>query len=84
MVPTLNEGQLIFAHQIRNFKEGQVVVAYVNGREVIKRISKIDKGNILLEGDNKKHSTDSRTYGPIPDTNIEGVVFWPKIDIKLQ
>jgi nickel-type superoxide dismutase maturation protease len=83
MLPTLSEGQLIVAHQIRNFKEGQVVVAYVNGLEVIKRISKIDNGSVFLQGDNKEHSTDSRTYGPIPDSNIEGVVFWPKTYVKL-
>ena len=81
MMPVLNEGQMIFAHQIRNFKEGQVVVAFVNGREVIKRIIKIDNGSIYLQGDNKDHSTDSRTYGPIPDRNVEGVVFWPKTSI---
>lgn len=78
MSPVLTDGQLVIAHQMRKFKIGQVVIAYVNGREVIKRIIKIENGSIYLEGDNKNKSTDSRVYGPVSDVNIEGVVFWPK------
>lgn len=78
MLPTLSDGQIVIAHQIRNFKVGQVVIAHVNGREVVKRITKIKNGSVYLLGDNEKHSTDSRTFGYISDVNIQGIVFWPK------
>ena len=78
MEPTLKEGQVVIAHQLRNFKPGQVVIAFIDGREVIKRITKIENNSIFLEGDNAAHSSDSRAYGPVVDTKIEAVVFWPK------
>lgn len=79
MYPTLTDGQLVMAHMIRNFREGQVVIAFAGSREVIKRIKKIENGRVFLEGDNKKASTDSNTYGSIADTDIEGIVFWPRV-----
>ncbi|MFT4532620.1 MAG: phage repressor protein C with HTH and peptisase S24 domain [Candidatus Saccharimonadales bacterium] len=77
MNPTLKDGQLIVCHRVRKFIVGQVVVAFMNGREVVKRITKVDGGRIFLEGDNKDNSTDSRTHGSVVDSKIEGVVFWP-------
>jgi phage repressor protein C with HTH and peptisase S24 domain len=82
MRPTLKHGQIVWAHELRSYREGQVVIAFVRGKEVIKRIEKIEKGKIFLIGDNKERSNDSRDYGSIPDTNIKGIVFWPKT--KLQ
>lgn len=79
MFPTLSDGQLVLAHMIRSFRTGQVVIAHVNGREVIKRIKKIENGKIFLEGDNKQASTDSNNYGPLTDTHVEGIVFWPRV-----
>ena len=81
MKPTLRDGQIIFAHHVRSFKPGQVVVAHVGTREVIKRITDIDhKGQVYIEGDNPHQSTDSRQYGKIVDTNIAGVVIWPRVN----
>lgn len=78
MSPTLSNGQYVLAHNYRKFREGQVVVAFMRGREVIKRITAIENGRVFLQGDNPDGSTDSRQLGTIPDTHIEGVVFWPK------
>mgnify|MGYP001097262291 CR=1 FL=1 len=83
MEPTLRNGQVIFAHHGRDFKPGQVVVAHIGSREVIKRISRIENGRIFLQGDNAKLSTDSRDYGSVMDTSIAGVVFWPSIYEKV-
>ena len=82
MKPTLRNGQIVFAHEVRKFKQGQVVIAFVRGREVIKRITKIENGSVYLQGDNSSESTDSREYGPIPDSKIEGVVFFPRLKLK--
>lgn len=79
MRPTLRPGQIVWASEIRTFRVGQVVIAFVEGREVIKRIIKLENGKVWLAGDNPDGSTDSRTYGPIADTKIEGVVFFPRI-----
>lgn len=77
MYPTLKNGQIILALAVREFREGQVVVAFQNGREVIKRIESIEDGKIFLLGDNTNASTDSRHNGSITDDKIEGIVFWP-------
>jgi nickel-type superoxide dismutase maturation protease len=79
MLPTLRPGQTVIAHRVRNFKVGQVIIAYVNGREVIKRITKLEYGRVFIEGDNPEASTDSRDYGSVADRLIEGVVFWPRV-----
>lgn len=79
MNPTLKDGQIVLCHSIRTFREGQVVVAFMNGREVVKRIKSIENGRIFLEGDNQDASTDSRTHGSVTDSKIEGVVVWPRV-----
>ena len=80
MKPTLHNGQIVVAHHVRSFKPGQVVVAHVGIREVIKRISSVENnGRVYLEGDNKAQSTDSRQYGSVVDTKIAGVVVWPRV-----
>lgn len=77
MMPSLKPGKIVWAHEVRDFKEKQVVIAFVNGREVVKRISVINNGTITLSSDNKKSS--SNPYARIPDKDVMGVVFWPKV-----
>lgn len=45
------------------------------------------QGHVWLEGDNKDNSTDSRSYGAVPQALVEGVVFvrlWPPRDLGLM
>ena len=79
MLPTLRPGQVVFAWHSRNFKPGQVVIAFVDGREVIKRISRIDNGQVYLQGDNTDPKSGSQSYGPLPDTKVEAVVVFPRV-----
>ncbi|KAI5703063.1 hypothetical protein M8J75_007329 [Diaphorina citri] len=47
---------------------------------------KVPRGHVWLEGDNKKNSTDSREYGPIPQGLLRGKVIcriWPLNDLKI-
>ncbi len=54
-------------------KLGDVVVAKVEKKLIIKRIQKIEKSKILLKGDNKK---DSKEFGWIEKVDIIGRVIF--------
>ncbi len=82
MLPTLKSGQVVLVVRTRKISVGQVAVAFMRGREVIKRIVDIKKGQVYMHGDNAESSTDSRTLGPIPDTKVEGIVIWPNTQLK--
>lgn len=41
-----------------------------------RRYVKVPKGHVWLQGDNHRHSTDSRKYGPLPMGLIKGKVVW--------
>ncbi|MBI2314994.1 S26 family signal peptidase [Candidatus Daviesbacteria bacterium] len=80
MLPTLKPGQdiLCFKRQCVFFqpKVGDMVVIRKNGKEMVKRISKITKTGYFVEGDNKKESTDSRDFGPVSKLEIVGKVVY--------
>ena len=78
MLPCYRPGQTVIINTSRNFKVGDVVVAFQHGREVMKRITKMKDGHVFLEGDNEKASTDSRDYGWLIDRHVVGKVAWPK------
>ena len=79
MLPTLKDGQLVIVSTFRSPQVGDVVVAILNKREVIKRITAISKDwHVQLLGDNSSASTDSRHHGSIPKRHILGVVIWPR------
>lgn len=78
MNPTLKNNQIILCSNDRNFKVGQVVLAHVKNREVVKRIAKIENGQVFLETDSKKHAHNGRYYATVIDTNIVGIVVWPR------
>ena len=55
--------------------EGDQILLHAYGQPVT-----IPKGHVWLAGDNTANSTDSRTYGPVPQALIKGRVFykiWP-------
>lgn len=82
MRPTYRNGQTILVGHTRNRREGDVVVAYMDRREVLKRITKIENGKVFLEGDNKNSSTDSRVHGWLQDRHVVAKVVWPKKRLK--
>lgn len=79
MVPTLAENQIVVA-RIKPFSVGDVVIAWVGGVEVIKRIKHYDVSAdlVFLRGDNEADSTDSRHYGAVAAQVVSGVVVWPR------
>lgn len=79
MEPALHNGDIVIARNLKP-KLSDIVIARIDGREVIKRITKIKQNSMHLSGDNLAHSTDSRNYGMINSSNITGVVvrIWKK------
>lgn len=77
MLPTLKPGQdvLVWCWFIKP-KKGDIVAIKVNGKEMIKRIQKMDGRTYFVLGDNEKESTDSRKFGPIKRSQIIGQVIW--------
>lgn len=78
MEPLLKKGDkvLVFnwAYLINSPKTGDLVVARVNNRLLIKRIHLIKGDQAYLIGDNQSQSTDSREFGFVGIKNIVGKV----------
>lgn len=75
MFPTLKPGQTVITFNwFINTKPGDIVVAWVKERLVIKRVGQIKKGSLFLTGDNLKESTDSRNWGEVLGKDLKGKV----------
>lgn len=78
MEPALNNGDIVLVNRLAFiFKNPRIndIVAVIDprdGKVLIKRITKIEKGKYFVEGDNKLASTDSRKFGMISRKNIVG------------
>jgi hypothetical protein len=76
MLPCLRPGTVVVGLRVP-IKVNKIVIAVVQNREVIKRVTQITGSGYWLEGDNKRASTDSRNYGFVPKSAIKAVVVWP-------
>jgi hypothetical protein len=74
MEPALLPGDIIIARKPGKLKTGDIIMADIDDREVIKRITELKGDTVHLEGDNKSASTDSRSYGAVPRSAIVGIV----------
>ncbi len=74
MEPALRRGKIIFASPLLSVEKSDIVVARVEGRDVIKRVSRKTSGGVLLSGDNPRHSRDSRVYGEVSSGSVLGRV----------
>ena len=95
MLPALRPGDYVLATAPPTWVDapwqGWVVVARRPDRpelELIKRVTgPAGPGNSLnVYGDNPRSSTDSRSFGPVPRTDLIGVVwlrYWPPTRIGL-
>lgn len=72
MKPTLHSGDTVLFGRLGLLREGSVVLARVQGREVVKRISHVGGSHVRLAGDNPSESTDSRHYGSVNKSDILG------------
>lgn len=80
MSPTLRNGQDIisfnWAYLFQRPRAGDLVVIKYQGKEIIKRIQKVDNRGIFIIGDNPTQSIDSRSFGPIDKNQIVGKVIY--------
>lgn len=80
MSPTLKEDSEVFVNRcafvFRNPQKNTIIALKDprDGKVLLKRITKVEKGKYFVEGDNKKHSTDSRDFGMIEKSDIIGKV----------
>jgi len=75
MLPFLKEGQEVLVWcWFYKPKVGDIVVIGKNGKDMVKRIQKIHDRKYFVGGDNKRESTDSRSFGPIDKSEIIGKV----------
>ena len=67
-------------------QDGPVAVVMTMGalhdghRELIKRVTAVGPGGVTLLGDNRSHSTDARSFGPLPTHAVSWRVvlrYWP-------
>jgi phage repressor protein C with HTH and peptisase S24 domain len=79
MSPTLPHGTFVLGMKSRQYHDGDIVMARLAKREVIKRIKWVDEKRCYLVGDNLLESVDSREYGPIPIQEISAKLVWPRI-----
>lgn len=73
MSPVLTTGDVIIGWK-RRVRVGDIVIARINDREVVKRIDSFRDDKPYLIGDNRQESTDSRHYGPVAESAILGTV----------
>lgn len=74
MWPSLVPDDIVLATPLLRPTTGSIVVAKVEGREVIKRVESLDQDKLVLLGDNYYHSRDSRQFGPISRHQVLGTV----------
>ncbi len=72
MLPYLQDGQTVVGSSRLRYQVGDIVIIQKNGKEMIKRLKKIEKNRVWIEGDNTSGSTDSRQFGWIDKSDILG------------
>lgn len=82
MLPTLRPGIVVMFRRFGKCQPGDIVVARVAGREVVKRVLWLDANHAYIVGDNPGYSTDSRQFGPIPVAAIVGTLWRSRYLIK--
>ena len=84
----LKDGQLYLNNKLLDESDYLADSVYTNGGEYLKEgeSKKIPEGEYFVCGDNRPHSSDSRTFGPIERENIKGkawIVYFPFSEFRV-
>lgn len=74
MQPALPPGAIVLGLRWLRPRPGNIVVARVGDREIIKRVVEMGERGVYVLGDNAAHSTDSRSFGWLPSASIKSVI----------
>jgi nickel-type superoxide dismutase maturation protease len=74
MLPTYQPDQVLVGWCWTAPRPGQVIVAWQDGRVVVKRLERLEPAGLWLVGDNAAASTDSRRWGLVPRRQFEGII----------
>ena len=84
MAPSLQPGdRLVVVRAPRPPRVGDVVLALDPrdaGRELVKRVARVDGDGVTLRGDNPAFSTDARAFGSLPPSAVRwhvAIRYWP-------
>jgi nickel-type superoxide dismutase maturation protease len=100
MAPGLVPGDWALVTPARRLRRGHVVVFQHPDRagvDLVKRIAaipgdrtglgrRLGPGELFVLGDRSEGSTDSRTFGPIPERSVSGrvrLLYWPPVRVRL-
>jgi nickel-type superoxide dismutase maturation protease len=79
MIPTLSPGDRLVVARRRRVRVGDIVAAHDprGGRILVKRVSQVEpNGDVMLQGDNRSASTDSRQFGAVARSAILGRIVY--------
>ncbi len=79
MRPTLQPGDRLIVLRGRQPRPGDLVTLpdpRSPHRVVVKRVAAITGGMVVVRGDNADASTDSRRFGPVPGSSVQGRVLY--------
>ncbi len=84
MAPALAPGDYLIvdarAYAIRAPAPGEIVIARdprAPARALVKRVAALDPGGgVVLLGDNREESSDSRVFGALPLSELRGRALW--------
>jgi signal peptidase I len=84
----LKDGQLYINGILLNESDYLSTTVYTNGGDFLKEGESkvIPEGHYFVCGDNRPHSSDSRTFGPIEETAIKGkawIVYFPFSEFRI-
>lgn len=78
MMPTLNNHCIVLIapnyYEWFEFKKGDIIILKGSGKYLCKRVIKIKKNHLWVEGDNKLFSKDSREFGWIEKGQVRSKV----------
>lgn len=79
MLPVLRQNTLILGlRRIRSLQPDDVIIFLHEGREKIKRVSKVRGSQVFVLCDNNRASTDSRHFGWIDKNTVLAKVVFPR------